>query len=135
MLKPWILSGVAALAFGAVLTLPQPASASWAAAAAANQTAAESLSDVIQVQRFRGGGARWHGGGWRGAHWGGGGRWHGGWRGAHWRGGHWGGSGIWWGAAIAAPFIWGAPYAWAAAPQRCGWVWSPRRVRNVWRCW
>jgi hypothetical protein len=117
MLKPWILSGVAALAFGAVLALPQSASANWSGAAAANLANAEGLSEVVDV--------RWRG---RGVHWRGG-------RGVHWRGGHWRGGGIWWGAPlIAAPLLWGAPYAFAA-PQRCGWVWSPRRVRNVWRCW
>lgn len=119
MLKTLILTGVAALFFGTVLVLPQPASANWAAAAAANQATAQGLSDVIEVQRrvHVSVGPRWHG-----ARWGGWGpRWHG---------------GAWWGApVVAAPFVWGAPYAWAAAPQRCGWVWSPRRARNVWRCW
>lgn len=38
---------------------------------------------------------------------------------------------------------WGAPFAYPYYPyyhrpyagRRCGWVWSPRHYRHVWRCW
>jgi hypothetical protein len=112
MLKSIILPAAAALLLGAVAVAPAPASAHWASAtAAANQENAQAASDVVQVQRrFRG---HWRGGGWRGAHW----------RGGGWRRGFW----------LGAPFIAAAPFAYAS--PRCGWVWSPRRARNVWRCW
>jgi len=46
---------------------------------------------------------------------------HGHWHRHHHR--HWG-----WGPRFYAP-----PYAWA--PRRCGYVWSPRLYRHVYRCW
>jgi hypothetical protein len=60
---------------------------------------------------LHGGGGSWgsHGGG----HWQGGGHWHGGWHGGHWRGHHFGPR-VFVGLGFAAPFWWypyGYPYA------------------------
>lgn len=43
----------------------------------------------------------------------------------HWRHHHrfWG-----WGPGFYAPYAW-------APPRRCGYVWSPRLYRHVYRCW
>jgi hypothetical protein len=49
----------------------------------------------------------------------------------HWR---WHGGYPWyWGP----PRVYGYPYHFYRPhhPRRCGWVWSPRLYRHVWRCW
>jgi hypothetical protein len=107
MIKRVLMSLTAGAAiFGAAALIPASASAaSMAGAAATIHLNAQNVSDVVQVRD-------------RHRH-----RHHGHHHRHHHRHGHWG----WGGVGFYAPY--------AFAPRTCGYVWSPRHYRHVYRCW